>query len=368
MFAPTPYPDEVLGSTLARACIWYGLRPTQLFKRVIRKSAQTSYFLPNSIQAIANWLGSTPEALLQEHTMLPYCAAFADASTRLQSPFFFSRHARESNCFRACASCMETELKELKESYWHRSHMLPGVTRCPVHNEQLLRAKSGAPHSCAAAMDFAMPHLCDLTLETDPGYSPQLLESWIAISVSTLSADWSLRDNWHDLYRRKALERGYVYKDRQIASAALCQDLINAFGRSFLATINALPNDCARASWPALLLRKQLPSGRLAAPKHICMASFLNTEDINRANFQYPAPGPAPRDCHALDLDGVEIITRLWAELRAENKRATVRSLMTRLRFSCLYRHQAASFPLTRALIERFRHSAQSERQVGRRN
>jgi len=89
MFAPTPYPDEVLGSTLARACIWYGLRPTQLFKRVIRKSAQTSYFLPNSIHSIAKWLGSTPEALLQEHTMLPYCAAFADASTRLRSPFFF---------------------------------------------------------------------------------------------------------------------------------------------------------------------------------------------------------------------------------------------------------------------------------------
>lgn len=368
MFAPTPYPDEVLGSTLARACIWYGLRPTQLFKRVIRKSAQTSYFLPNSIQSIANWLGSTPEALLQEHTMLPYCAAFADASTRLQSPFFFSRHAQESNCFRACASCMATELKELKESYWHRSHMLPGVTRCPVHNEQLLRAKSGAPHSCAAAMDFAMPHLCDLTPETDPGYSPQLLESWIAISVSTLSADWSLRDNWHDLYRQKALERGYIYKDRQIASAAVCQDLINAFGRSFLATINALPNDSAMASWPALLLRKQLPAGRLAAPKHICMASFLNTEDISRANFLYPAPGPAPRDCHALDLDGVEIITRLWADLRAESKRATVRSLMTRLRYSCLYRHQPTSFPLTRALIERFRHSDQSERQIGRRS
>lgn len=95
----------------------------------------------------------SPEDLLLNHSIFPYAAIGLSPSQRgllqrdllkstgrgnsIRLRALFGLHI-ESLCRRRfCAGCRAEESNQIGESYWHRSHMLPGVFACPKHSNPL---------------------------------------------------------------------------------------------------------------------------------------------------------------------------------------------------------------------------------------
>lgn len=161
-FIPQPYPDEILGSWLARIFLqigrgaWhpllesagYGQRTEALFFDVL----DYSYKIENLLKA----LGTTYERALTELTTLPYWLVFdaADLSEEklrgtkaiprqidyLGKPMSsicsigIGRTHRKSLQPRFCPQCLEQDRIVHGEPYWHRVHQLPNVFFCFEHH------------------------------------------------------------------------------------------------------------------------------------------------------------------------------------------------------------------------------------------
>lgn len=137
---PTPYPNELLYSVIAR----YHIRSGNIFwkhtlddvfgYRTIRASA----FLPSGINALVQQLSphTTIDAqwLIEKHTMFPFFTAFLPPE-RSKSVFeaMKSRDGKkiymqaglmassipQNAFFKYCAYCFEEDLNKYGELYWH---------------------------------------------------------------------------------------------------------------------------------------------------------------------------------------------------------------------------------------------------------
>ena len=80
---PKPYPDEVIGSVVARGCIQTGLSLKRLLSDIAGSNrSYASFLMSSNVVAMEAWCGIDPEELLQEHTMFPYAVGFMPKATR----------------------------------------------------------------------------------------------------------------------------------------------------------------------------------------------------------------------------------------------------------------------------------------------
>lgn len=88
-----------------------------------------------------------------DHTLLPYYFAFApEALTQAyRNRLALASHATQIQLLRArlncsdlpptlrlCPECIHADMEDFGVPYWHRSHQLPGVSICPLHDAALL--------------------------------------------------------------------------------------------------------------------------------------------------------------------------------------------------------------------------------------
>lgn len=234
---PIPYDDELIGSVLARAAIWLALPPSTILRLMTGKSAGASYSLPIQVALLADSLALAPAELLQRHSMHPYAVAFTPTTTIAPRPYTGLRGSGRSIFFRACPECINYELLELGESYWHRSHMLPGVDACLIHTTKLLELNEGQPRTCANAMQVGLPHMCRLRANSAPHLPADYQRVWNSISFSTLTSEWRRRESWDAIYQERAASSGYVRADGKLASKLLGEDLTAALSAEFLASV-----------------------------------------------------------------------------------------------------------------------------------
>lgn len=165
IYVPTPYPDELLFSILAR---WYhhlrreGMK-RQTFERWLfsgQGRAQGLRF-PTQLEALSQRVRGDPryavERLIDHHTLTPIWAPFMDTS-RWQALVATMRHSGSMTVgqkrpqspktpreLRYCTECVEADLLQWNETYWHRVHQAPGVSVCPYHGVLLYRNSLPAP-------------------------------------------------------------------------------------------------------------------------------------------------------------------------------------------------------------------------------
>lgn len=177
-FFPTPYPDELLYSVLAR----YHMRSANISPKVTLKelvnstNAVATFDLPSHIESLISNLPvlstHTAESLIKFHTLYP-----------LYKPFLLPERAKliyKSMCkdfsgdihsrtgimastiplikfFRFCPTCVREDYVNCGEYYWHRIHQIRGVLVCPIHKVLLqnssVKAKGNNRHEFIAA-DF----------------------------------------------------------------------------------------------------------------------------------------------------------------------------------------------------------------------
>lgn len=171
---PPPYTDELLYSWLARyyaksGCMAYALAAEDLFAN--KHSKPNIEFITEltsaALQAIERYV---PRAvLIENHTMYPCYARFLDKDRRCAAFDALLRMDREYTnliCFpkskegairylKYCPMCTDEDRNLQGETYWHRSHQLPGITVCAKHGYRLCETpipinSKGSPSLIAA--------------------------------------------------------------------------------------------------------------------------------------------------------------------------------------------------------------------------
>lgn len=153
-FSITPYPDEELSSVVTRACRRTGLPPKRFLRWYFDAPDERSLrSYGNLLVPMSRLTGMSYEDLLRQHTLVPYALATLERgearrikTSMCQGKAFQSRHIVGKVARRWCERCLARDTTQFGETYWHRSHLLPGVTRCHAHDEELLQSGDKLHH------------------------------------------------------------------------------------------------------------------------------------------------------------------------------------------------------------------------------
>jgi Tn7-like transposition protein D/TniQ len=182
---PRPLPDELLYSLVARCAVHIGYwSPRGLLRTLYRdRGALAVPDLPSSLGLLSGvcreqW-GIDTEELALRHTLIGYYTHYLSSEMRASMiRRMLRRHehlhlrlgicssgVRRTEFFRLCRSCTGDDLARYGETYWRRSHHLPGIIVCAAHGERLLatpvpfRPPNAHEHSRARAvfLDQSLP-------------------------------------------------------------------------------------------------------------------------------------------------------------------------------------------------------------------
>lgn len=380
---PKPYPDEVIGSVVARGCIQTGLSLKRLLSDIAGSNrSYASFLMSSNVVAMGAWCGIDPEELLQEHTMFPYAVGFMPKATRAALESKALRPVQGEDCLssltknvshglpyrRLCRICIDEDMAKFGETYWRRSHLLPGALLCLRHRVPLLvsdvpvRGQTQTRNTLLPNEVNARPLAIQGTLTT--------WTSLTSLSVKILGTRKSERIDGTplDSYRSKALELGFVLPSGAVASVPLASNLSKHFGTALLADAGCEVNPASSNPWPALMVRTGMAIP-FTTSKHVLMQTFLAEAMPGTAHVTayYDKPGKKQRDYARLDARAAAKVKTFLARAATQRERHTVESMLKEIGIWQSFRHARARFPQTNALVQEFRSSDQSERQLGKR-
>jgi hypothetical protein len=156
-YFPTPYPDELLYSQLARyytksGNMAYTFAAEELFaSKTVRPDMDfINSYTPAAVQAITR--NMPMEVVIEKHTMFPCYGRFLPKERRQKAfqslvsmkgnyhnllPIPQSRDGK-ARCLRYCPACAANDREQYGETYWHRVHQLIGIRICPIHRCYLM--------------------------------------------------------------------------------------------------------------------------------------------------------------------------------------------------------------------------------------
>lgn len=151
-YFPTPYPDELLYSQLARyytksGYMAYTYAAEELFvSKTVRPDMNfLNVFTPDALRMITRDMPM--EDVVLKHTMFPYYGRFLPLERRqrafqalvsMQGNYHHllpipTRKGNSARCLRYCPMCADQDRQKYGETYWHRTHQMIGLAVCPEH-------------------------------------------------------------------------------------------------------------------------------------------------------------------------------------------------------------------------------------------
>ncbi len=378
MWLPRPYPDELVGSVLARGCRQYGLSAKALLREVVGPGRTTfSFVMASEIEVLAASMGIGTSQLLLNHTVFPYATAFMPAQMRRELIRKAMRLSRMESIGplskvvthgvpnrRLCPTCVSLDLKSWGEAYWHRVHNLPGVLLCVHHDCQLMATNiqlCGHAHSAKLALPNSVDAEPEMLIQNS-----EAMRTVAQLSVRALQecVDWN--GNTAEAYRKAALFCGYALNPRNVATRAFTEALLELFGTRYLKQAGCEFKGRPGSHWPALMLRPGVDI-QFATPKHILLQTFLKCGKAcpSHVTAAYQPPGPHLPDFQSLDCLLVQRLCEIVVGVQLDEERTTVKEMMRRSGLGETFRHHRRAFPLTVEFVNEFKRSDFSERQVG---
>lgn len=286
---PTPYPDELFYSVVAR----YHIRSRNLlFSQTLEdlfNSANISskVVLPNCLKALTDKLieGShiTSNNIIDGHTLFPLFCPFVplERNFKIIEAMESKQHHASTiagiqqnkiptihKYFKYCPECIITDEKMFGESYWHRTHQVFGVTICPVHQIKLMESEVSTTDKSCRALSISIEKVPDIL---DKEISCHYRD--IAMNVFQLLNEKIPVNSFEDLtYRYK-----YYLKQKQLATfngtvkeSKLMKEFVHYYGETFLKEIKCEVNN--RNNWLNLILK---PNKIVHPLRHILLIQFL---------------------------------------------------------------------------------------------
>lgn len=401
---PRPYPDEVIGSVIARGARHSGLGLSAFYLSIYgTKRSHSSFLMGSDFKRLGALSGTDPEELLLSHTVFPYATAFMPTATKGELVAkalsldtaeecigSLTKNITHGAAFRRfCPSCAKADLGRYGESYWRRRHLLPASFVCLEHGTNLLVTNV---HSSGRAQpkEPVLPHAVQVegqargrTLAANNGQHFSLtafasplpvhlttplagtqLTSMAKISVDALGWNVDLASDLRQQYREQAIALGYQMKSGDVAGKVMSGALENFFGAGLLEDTGCPMTD--RSPWPAQMVRPGV-GVPFATTKHVLMRTFLeDSSPVTAAlNESYGKPGKKTRDFKRYDTRLLAKLANQVKKAKERNERLTVKELLTRAGSWQVYRHQREMLPKCAAFVAEFRNSEQSERQLG---
>jgi len=148
----SPLPDELLWSALNRTCRRFGLSVWIVLRLLNFRPCTCPTFFQSSRIVGLDWPTSlSTSELLFQHSCFAYITAFYDrygldaalgaALSEGKDAMKFERSTRIMSHFvpyrRFCTACVRADKDKFGTAYWHRSHNIPGVALCLIHDRIL---------------------------------------------------------------------------------------------------------------------------------------------------------------------------------------------------------------------------------------
>lgn len=377
---PRPYPDEVVGSVVARACVHTGLPIRRLLQSIFESQRSScSFLLGDDIGRFAHRAGLERSEFLFNHTMFPYAVAYMAPEIqehlalkalaprpREDSLSSITKNVSHGVAYRrVCSECIAENMQQYGESYWHRKHMLPGVLDCLQHGVPLLETTielRGRSHQSSVILPHEVHDLKKLSTTLPREFSLRIAE----ISGVALEGRFQRPHDWLSFYREQAKSKGYLLPSGDVAATLAAYVLRNHFGAEYLTMTGCPVSENPRKTWPTLMFRPSSPNNFTTA-KHVLMRVFLETgpKKVEVQTTVYRSPGKRTRDYTQMDAKTAANVRAQIQQLALAKKRMTVKGLLIQVGAWAAFKHHRSQFTETTALIEKFKQSEQAERQVG---
>lgn len=315
---PKPYPDELLYSVIARYLVHYGI--TRRAYAVSQLFGRRGYFpmdLPPCLEHVSKVTWNTwemsSEQILEQLTLFPFYAAYipssrsAQCATDLKEGGHLGVRARlglSSSLVKAkpflqyCKDCATTDLLNYGETFWRRTHQLPGVQVCKTHGTLLINSKvsKAAYHFIDATSSYKSETI------VEPGIFLDETAQKLAIVIATMcdeqlnrkGSDFSNGSIYHD-YLEKLSELGFV-KDGRIRSSYNIEMEIQKFYTAPLLKVLGVDVQLEKkSSWVRRMFTKNCES--LHPLLHILTKLFLQEARSQSEKTSIPMSGSGPWKC-----------------------------------------------------------------------
>lgn len=372
--APALYPNELVSSGLTRCCRWFNLPFKRFAGQVLgRRDWRLNFLNSWPLRPLEPLFRQSAEDLLWNHTAFPYATAFLEANSfedarraaldggrgmpRLLAAM--QNVSSEISWRRFCPQCLQDSLARYGESYWDRSHNLPGVLFCPKHRCALVH--STLPARSTLKTIYELPVEC-----AGQSLSPELGTTQAALALAKASQALLVRaagpgaSRDSEWYRSLAIAQGWLSATREVSRPALERGLRKAYSGPVLTAAGLDPGELG---WAALCFRPA-SSFNLSPLKHLLVEAFLKTSKASSAVLDHFPPGP--RGTASIAVDAF-YAPKARLELKRALKRGevlTTDAFLDRIGARGPYRHRAEQLPSLRQVVLAFRRSAASVKRL----
>lgn len=321
-FFPVPYKDELLYSVLARYHVRSGnvsIKATQ--QDIYGTDSITAIMdLPSHINRIMENLPVghhyTPENLITNHTLYPFYSAFLpheQASTVKESMVgdkggsiynkigLMASSVKLNEYFKFCPQCVEEDMYNFRELYWHRIHQIPGVLVCPKHKTILYDSQVPIRGYNKHDYRLAAPETCKIST-SELNYPDNIMEKGMNLAqdidfllnnkIERKPLDW-----FKEQYINRLKELGLANINGRIKQKELLKSFIGFYGHGFLKRVQSDINISSNSNWLNDMLRR---NHRTSHPiRHLLFTRFLGIPSSRLFNkkIEYKPFGEKPWPC-----------------------------------------------------------------------
>jgi len=365
--APPPYPGELVSSWLVRCCLWFHL-PFKRFAREVLSSPALRLTFVNlwPLRPLEGLFNLSAEELLWNNTPFPYATAYLDGESyelaqqaaldggpgmpRLLAAMQNVSGELALRCF--CPRCLEDSLARHGESYWDRSHNLPGVAVCARHRCTLVNTTLPAKSTLRTIYD--LPAAC---ASVPAGSSLEPSKALIALArasegMLTRPAGPG-RSRACEWYRELAVSQGWLSRHREVSLSALQRALLKAYTPGALTAFGLQPHDLR---WAGLFFRRAAWFN--ASPlKHLLVEVMLTTRQSPDALLDHVPPGPGGTPSEDADAFYTPMAQLELQRALANGEVLSTEQFLRRVGAYGAYRHRASELPSLRRVVLAFRGS-----------
>ena len=296
-FFPTPYPDELLYSTLARYCMRSGnIREIHNFEDLFgTRNCIAAMELPTQLDALIRNMPVntkyTAEYFIFKHTLFPFLAAFipqerakkiiqtmrnGEGAVSYIRIGLISNSITLNKYFRFCLECFKEDIETFGEPYWHRSHQITGVFVCPKHKIPLYKSTELIRAGNRQRFISASKENCKV--EKEINYPDDLMKKmlWMAEDAEILlNNQFGFKEpEWfQSQFRVKLVEKGYARMNNYIHQKKLKQDFVDFYGHEYLQLVQS-PVSNNSGGWLSDMIRKN--NRTTYTVRYLLLARFLD--------------------------------------------------------------------------------------------
>jgi Tn7-like transposition protein D/TniQ len=321
-FFPTPYPDELLYSIIARYHIRSGNISPKITLQELFGSTTTiaTPDLPSSLNYLSKQLQhlfpNSVTDLIDRYTLYPFYRPFLPPQRdrliqkSMRASIGQNIHTRAGimasaiatpRYFRFCPQCNIEDLDRYGEIYWHRLHQITGVFICPEHSTLLqnstisFQGLNRHEYYAASGDNCVVVEPCDT-------YSDRTKQQ-----LQTLATDiwWLLNRNlvahtpeyFQQQYRSLLIDREYANSNGRVRRVQLDRDFRLFYSEEVLTLLDSSLEENSDSQWLSEVTRKHHKS--FHPIRHLLLIRFL-TDSVDRfftTKYQYQPFGKAPWIC-----------------------------------------------------------------------